>query len=219
MTRIKKLSWLLIALLLAALAACGGNANQISSQDADALMTQLMETALVAQEQTAQAASPTPTITLTPTVTLTPGMTNTPLISSTPEGGAPTRTPFALPTSASTSQAACDNATFITDVTYADGSIVPKNSLIAKTWRVRNDGPCTWEADYQLVWEWGGEGTNWSTLDAVSFSVKVLPGETLDITINLPTPNVAGNYAGVFRLQNNKGFNFGPTLTVVIEVQ
>jgi len=213
MMRKQKTIWLLAVVFLVSLAACGGNATEAPTQDPNAVITQLMQTVVVAQTQTALAVSPTPS--LTPT----PEMTNTPLISNTPEITAATNTPFTLPTAATTPQAGCDNFTFISDVTIPDGTVITRDTDFVKTWRVMNDGPCTWNSNYRLIWGWGGDGTNWATESPILFGVEVLPGNTLDISITLHAPADAGNYTGVFRLQNDNGYNFGTTLTVVIEVK
>ncbi len=219
MKQYTKKIWLLTVILLVALSACGGNATQVPTQDPNLVMTQLWQTVEVAQTQTALAVPPTetPTNTLEPTATLE--MTNTPLITDTPIPGVATNTPFSLPTSANTSEAGCDNASFVADVTIPDGTVVTDDTDFVKTWKVKNEGPCTWDQDYRLVWGWGGEGTNWNTEAAVYFPAVVKPGETMEISVTLHAPDQPDNYAGVFRLQNDKGFNFGPTLTVVIEVK
>lgn len=219
MTQKIKIFWLLIAVLVLGLAACGGNATEAPTQDPALVLTQLWQTVEVAQTQTAMAApaTATSTITLEPTPTL--GMTNTPLVTDTAAPGASTNTPFTLPTSASTQQTGCDAATFVADVTIPDGTVVLDNANFVKTWEIKNEGPCTWDQDYRLVWGWGGDGTNWNTVAPVNFTEIVLPGETIQISVTLLAPDDAGNYAGVFRVQNDNGFNFGPTLTVVIEVK
>lgn len=215
----RKILWPLMALLLVTLAACGGNATQVPTEDPYLVMTQLWQTVEVAQTQTAQAVPATETPTNTAEATATPEMSNTPLITDTPEPGAATNTPFALPTAGSTSQAGCDNASFVADVTIPDGTIITDDTDFVKTWEIENLGPCTWDQNYRLVWGWGGEGTNWNTVAPVNFTEVVLPGESIQISVTLHAPDMAGDYAGVFRVQNGNGYNYGPTLTVLIEVK
>jgi hypothetical protein len=219
MTRLMKTSWLLMALLLLGLTACGGNATAVPTTDPNLVYTQIWQTVEAAQTETALVMPPTemPTSTLEPSPTLE--MTNTPLITDTSQPGAPTNTPFSLPTAVTTQQTSCDNATFIADVTIPDGTVVKDDTGFVKTWSVKNTGPCTWDQDYKLVFGWGGVGTNWNTAAAVYFTEVVLPGESLEISISLLAPDKPGNYAAAFRLQNDKGFNFGPSLTVVVEVK
>lgn len=44
-----------------------------------------------------------------------------------------------------------DEATFIKDVTIADGTRIDAGTNFTKAWRLRNSGSCTWTVDYSLV--------------------------------------------------------------------
>lgn len=219
MTRSMKTSWLLMALLLLGLAACGAKATPTPTADPNLVYTQIWQTVEAAQTETAQAVPPTETPTNTMAASPTTEMTNTPLISNTPAVGSSTNTPFTLPTLGSTQQAGCDNYTFIADVTIPDGTVIPAGSSFVKTWSFKNNGPCTWDEDYRIIFGWGGTGTNWNAISPVAFNKIVLPGETMEISVTLLAPAEAGTYSAAFRLQNDKGFNFGTYLTVVIEVK
>jgi hypothetical protein len=216
MSRFAKLTWFTVVFILFGLTACGGGTP---TNDPSLVYTQIWQTVEAAQTQTALAASPTPRITNTPTVSPTLRATNTPLLTNTSLPGVPSATPFTISTSAGTQSAACDNAIFISDVTYPDGAEVVAGAPFIKTWKVKNTGPCTWDQDYRLVFGWGGVGTNWNTTPPSQFTAIVLPGETLEISVTLKASTTAGNYAAFFRLQNDKGFNFGPSLTVVVTVK
>jgi len=216
MARNPKLTWLLMAFTLFGLAACGGGTP---TTDPSLAFTQIWQTVEVAQTQTSLAASPTPNITNTPSLSPTPKASNTPLLTNTPLPGVASATPFTISTLAGTQSAACDNAIGISDVTYPDGSEVVAGAPFEKTWRVKNLGPCNWDQDYVLIFGWGGDGTNWNTTPPSHFTAIVLPGETIDISVTLRAPTAAGNYGASFRLQNDKGFNFGPVQTVVVVVK
>lgn len=218
MKYLARISWLLIAFVLIALAACGG-ASHSSTADPNLVYTQIWLTVEVGQTQTALAASPTSAVTSTPKITVTPKATNTPLISETPLPGAPSVTPGVNSTPRSTSQQTCDNASFGGDITYNDGSEVPAGQPFVKTWRIKNLGPCTWNQDYVLIFGWGGDGTNWNTVGPSHFSALVPPGDTIDISISLTAPTTPGSYAATFRTQNDNGFNFGPSLTILVKVK
>jgi len=215
MSRIIKLI-IFLALGFFGLAACGGGKN---TADPSLAITQIWQTVEVAQTQTGLAVSPTPSLTNTPTITPTLQTTNTPLITNTPLPGTPSATPYSIPTTAGTQPAAVDNAIFIADVTYPDGSEVVAGTPFTKTWQVKNAGPSTWNQDYILIFGWGGDGTDWKGIRPSQFDILVLPGETLKISVSLNAPTDAGNYAASFRLQNDKGYNFGPSLTVVVTVK
>jgi hypothetical protein len=213
MSRFRKITWLWIAFILVGLAACGGGAP---TTDPALAFTQIWQTVEVAQAATALAASQTPSVTVTPAVSLTSRASNTPLLTSTSLPGVPSLTPISTLAPLSTQTGACDNSQFITDVTFPDGSEVVANSPFTKTWRVKNLGPCTWNPSYRLIFGWGGVGTNWNTTQPSPFLATVLPGETLEISVTLRAPLTPGNYSAAFRLQNDKGFNFGDYLTVVV---
>ena len=216
MSRFIKLTWLLMAFILLGLASCGGGTP---TTDPSLAMTQIWQTVEVKQTQTALAATSTPSITNTPAVSPTPAATNTPLLTPTLLPGVPSATAFTISTPAGTQSAACDNAVGVTDVTYPDGSEVTAGAPFVKTWRVKNLGPCTWDQDYRLIFGWGGTDTNWNTTAPSYFTEIVLPGETIDISVTLTAPTEAGNYAAAFRLQNDKGYNFGPEQTVLVTVK
>jgi hypothetical protein len=216
MSRLSKFTWLCMALILLGLAACGGGAP---TTDPSLAFTQIWETVQVAQAATALAASQTPSVTVTPAISMTPQSTSAPLLTNTPQPGVPSMTPISSLAPVKTQSGVCDNAQFITDVTFPDGTDVVANSPFVKTWRVKNLGPCTWNQSYRLIFGWGGIGTNWNTTPPSAFIATVLPGESIEISVTLTAPTTPGNYAAAFRLQNDKGFNFGTYLTVVVTVK
>jgi hypothetical protein len=236
MSRYTKVLWLLPVAALLVLSACGTAATP--TQAPAALYTQLAATVLANLTQTAEAASPTPAVTDTPLPSNTPLLSptplsgtpfitpesfatpsNTPLLSSTPGPGVPTATPITLATLRPPSQAACDNAAFVKDVTYPDGSPVSPGQVFIKTWEFTNLGPCTWTTDYVLIFGWATAGTDWSGMAPQNFPSEIKPGGTLDISITLQAPSKTGGYAAWYRLQNSKGYNFGAPFAVSVLVK
>ena len=100
----------------------------------------------------------------------------------------------------------CDAASFISDVTYPDGSIVAPGSPFTKIWRVRNSGTCTWNTNYDLVYV-GGE--RFSSPSAVAVPGTVAPGQTVDLAVDLVSPTRSGSYTGYWKLRNSSGTVFG----------
>jgi len=100
----------------------------------------------------------------------------------------------------------CDAASFVSDVTYPDGSNVSLGGTFTKIWRVKNTGTCPWTTSYALVFV-GGEKFNAPT--AVSMPTSVGPGQTVDLPINLIAPNNTGRYRGDWKLRNASGVLFG----------
>jgi len=130
--------------------------------------------------------------TFTPTVTGTPP---TP----TPTSTAPTSVPTVPPSY-------CDRVQFISDVTVPDGTTFAPNTAFTKTWRLKNVGSCTWTTSYQLVFY---SGEKMSGPDALSFPQSVVPGQTVDITVNLVAPATSGYYRGYWMFRNASGALFG----------
>ncbi len=101
---------------------------------------------------------------------------------------------------------------FIADVSIPDGTVLAPGAPFVKTWRVKNDGTCTWE-NYLLIFAAGEQMSG-------PASVKVNttpPGATVDVSVNLVAPTAPGQHKGGWRFQATNGSVFG-SLTVIIEV-
>ena len=225
MKRLIKIILLTAVLMVIGLTSCGGAGNKTSpTLDVNLVYTQLWQTVQAGQTLTAQAVPPTETPIEEVLNTPTEKVTNTPLISNTPlvTSNVPTATPFVITSPQPTAQQTADNSLFVTDVNYPDGSQVAPSTKIVKTWRFKNLGPSTWDQDFTLVFGWPSTSAEpyWSSskIHSVSFPAVILPGATMDISITLTTPDKIGDYAAWFRLQNDKGFNFGDPFAIAIKV-
>jgi hypothetical protein len=92
--------------------------------------------------------------------------------------------------------------TFISDVTIPDNTTIPAGQEFVKTWRVRNDGTCTW----------GPTGRN---LHAIAYTSgnplgapaevpmprDVAPGETVDLSVTMRAPTEPGTYLSSWLLR------------------
>ncbi len=155
-----------------------------SAQTLEAMASQAAQTSIASQP----AVSPTASF---PTNTFVPGI-NTP----TPIPPIKTNTPITR----------CDWADFIVDVTYPDGSVIGRNIPFTKIWRLKNVGTCSWTTSYTLVFV---EGDSMSAPVAVALPGTVNPGQTIDLAINLISPNKDGRYKGNYNLRNASGGVFG----------
>jgi hypothetical protein len=117
----------------------------------------------------------------TPTKTLTPTVTNT-----------------TIP---------CDRAAFVTDVTVPDGEEFEPNENFTKTWRLKNDGSCTWTSSYALIFDSGDSMGGPASKQLTSGTVA--PGATMDVSVDLTAPSSPGTYKGYWKLRNGSGVNFG----------
>jgi hypothetical protein len=193
-TKIFQLLGLAAVLLLTACNMPGGNsAEQVQTQAAETVNAQLTQNALL-----------TPSSTNTPLPTATLAATNTPAVTNTPPA-----------TSASGgATGGCDVMAFVSDVTVPDGEEFAPSEAFVKTWRLRNGGSCTWSTSYSVVFVSGNAmgGTATQALTA-----SIVPGSTLDVSVNMTAPTTAGDYTGYWALRNATGQNFG-SFYVQIEV-
>jgi len=158
----------------------------------NALYTQSAQTLEAMATQSVQTSAATVSATASiPTSTLLPGF-NTP--TSIP--------PFAT----SIPVTRCDWADFVADVTYPDGSVIGRNVPFTKVWRIKNIGTCPWTTSYAIVFV---DGDAMSASAVVALSGNVNPGQTIDIPVNLISPNKDGRYKGFFKLRNASGVLFG----------
>src|SRR5690606_27513296 len=99
-----------------------------------------------------------------------------------------------------------DRAAFVGDVSIPDGSVVRPGQAFTKTWRLRNDGTCTWTPSYALVF---GAGNALSGPAAQALGATVPPGGVVDISVNLAAPTANGDYRSEWFLRNEQGALFG----------
>lgn len=221
MERKKKIMTLIIftTLLALLLTACGGSNNEAeATEDANAAITQVVQTAMVALTQTAEAnPTATPTATFEPTATSLPTMQPSPTLGVT----TPTAT-LALqqpPGGSGNNISACDNAEFVDDVTIPDGTQLSRGEKFTKTWEIKNTGTCTWSAAYQLVF-YGGEQMGVGATAAFT-TKEVAPGDTIEISLDMTAPSTDGEYYSYWILRNANGQNFlinGSSIYVQIKV-
>jgi len=100
----------------------------------------------------------------------------------------------------------CDRAQFIADVTVPDGMTFAPATPFLKTWRLKNVGTCTWTTGYSLIFD---TGEKMSGPDSAPMPTNVAPGQTVDISINLISPNAGGTYRGYWKFKNSLGAVFG----------
>ncbi|MEN8243242.1 MAG: NBR1-Ig-like domain-containing protein [Chloroflexota bacterium] len=197
----QKSNRLLAVLLVSAglLSACGPSAEQ-QATESSLVITQAVETVMVALTQTAMM-EPSPTLTIPPTAEPLP--TNTPTIE------IATYTPFPTQavTQAGPALSSCDLASFVDDLSIPDGTELAPGQAFTKSWRIKNEGTCTWAAEYQMLY-YGGEILSAETAYPLT-DHEVAPGDTLDISIEMTAPTTEGTYNMYWILRNADGENFG----------
>ncbi len=192
----------LTVLLLLMLAACNFPTATPAAETSDLVFTQAAMT--VEAQLTANAPLATPTL----AAPVLP--TNTPFVPAAPSGSAATPTPL------------CDLAEFVDDITVPDGTQFKPGETFTKTWRLRNQGTCTWTTDYALVFD-GGEAMDAELV--LNLPADVPPGSEIDVSVELTAPSDPGVYRGYWRLRNAEGVLFpvlkgykGASFYVEIEV-
>ncbi|KAA3642965.1 MAG: hypothetical protein DWQ07_20800 [Chloroflexi bacterium] len=129
----------------------------------------------------------------------------------------PTLVPTATPTPEPTADpGVCDLAGFVMDISIPDGAEMAPNENFVKTWRLSNNGTCTWTTDYELIFDSGDAMGGPASQKLTS---AVVPGGTVDISVNLAVPNAAGNYTGNWKLRNAGGIVFALAGGVPIYVE
>lgn len=156
--------------------------------------------------------------------TTTPALATPEVTTATPGQALASETP--APSSTAAAAAACTNqATFITDVTIPDGSVITPGAKFTKTWRVRNDGTCTWGTDSSEVVALAfSGGSRMGGPSQVNLPVEVAPGDAVKLSVNLVAPISPGTYTSKWEFLLSDGSLLGlgkegtAPLTAVIRV-
>lgn len=194
-----------VAALVGALLACGpASAPAPSAADR---ATNLARTAAFVLTSTAAAVTPA-TATTPPTGTAPPAATFT--ASPVPVVAATT----ALPTPAF-SPTPCENdLAFVSDVNVPDGTHFAPATGFVKTWRLRNDGACTWTTAYTFRYV-SGDALGGA---AINLPHEVPSGATVDLAVPMTAPAGAGTFTGQWQLHSPAGTAFGTKPFVQIAV-
>lgn len=178
----------ILLILLACTISLGGPTKEPTLSQEDLLNTAVAQT-IAAGQQVVVPTATTGAVVEVPTQTLPVPPTNTPK--------------------------PCNKAYFISE-TIPDGYEINPNTNFTKTWRWRNDGTCTWNTNYQLVFY---SGEQMGGVAVKNFSQNVAPGEQVDISVDLKSPASAGSYRGYWKLRDDKGEYFVNTMYVDILVK
>lgn len=143
----------------------------------------------------------TPAATVTPLATFTAGPT-------TAIGGVSTTAPVAGAT------ASCYGLSFVSDVTIPDNTPVTPGQAFTKTWKVKNQGSCAWDAGFKFAFT-GGEQMGGATFTLPS---TVAAGAVYDISVPLTAPNKSGTLRGNWRMSTAAGQFFGDEVYVQVVV-
>jgi hypothetical protein len=152
------------------------------------------------------------------TATPLPPMTDTPTSLGGPTSEIASETPTLLPGGVTATPVLCDALIYdpaTVDVNVPDNSEMQLGQDFVKTWRVRNNGSCTWGAGYKLVFSYGVQMAG----QAQAFTGVVGPGQEVEISVNFRAPTQAGSYVSGWQMANASGVAFPRPIYVKIIVK
>ncbi|KAI5480357.1 zinc finger, ZZ-type protein [Pseudohyphozyma bogoriensis] len=109
-------------------------------------------------------------------------------------------------------------ATFVSDVTLVDRSLVPAGGLFHKIWQVQNTGILDWPEGTHLVNVGGFSKTSIYNVKAASVPLAAV-GELVELECELQAPEDEGRHMDHWRLSTAEGVLFGDRFWVDITVE
>jgi hypothetical protein len=182
------------------------SASSLPISTATPNQTQINETivAIVNSQLTASATMTLPAD--TPSSAPTPNQTPSPTLP----------TPKLTPTKAAVQQSdtpavLCDQAAAGNplDVSIPDDTVIPAGQSFVKTWKLVNNGSCTWTNEYSASFFYGDQ---MSAPTSVHLKDSVMPEQSIEISVEMVAPQTPGTYQGNWMLSNPGGelFVIGP---------
>ena len=133
----------------------------------------------------------------------------TPGTAATPETGASPTVIVQATANTTPSDPDCNKVSFVADVTVPDDTPFFVEKPFTKTWRLKNNGTCTWTSDYKLIFDSGYRMSG--PLERQLTTGTVAPGETTEISVDLIAPALAGTYRGNWKIKTPQGETFALT--------
>lgn len=205
--------WMIVTVLIGSvllLGACSSLVPQPGSGQPDQAATQAALVAQAVQATSTTGALQTQVAQLQTQVAVT-STEAPPQVTATPTVVPPTATPTLVPTATAvpptpTPSIPCNAIAFVRDITIPDGSVLTPGMYFTKIWRLRNAGSCTWTPLYDLVFV---SGDSMGAPAVVDLPGYVLPGEAIDLSVNMTAPANDGYFRGYWRLRDAQGVLFG----------
>lgn len=149
---------------------------------------------------------PSPASTIDQTVTPSPTVTSTGLPATLPSPVG-SMTPSQA-TQTSLPQVLCDRAAAGNpiDISIPDDTVISPGQGFTKTWKLVNQGSCTWTTSYSAKFFYGDR---MGAPESVPLQVNVLPSQSVEISVEMVAPLSGGTYQGNWKLSNPDGVLFG----------
>lgn len=207
---------LVITILVAACSPAPASEEQGPTPDIAAVRTSAASTVIAQFTLTAAAFTPTPSL---PTET-TADTSGTAALPAQQTGTATATQPFAQVTDTSgTTIALCDLLSYdpaTVDVNVPDNTTMTPGQDFIKTWKVKNNGSCPWDPDYELVY--AGYSDDMSG-QFQPLTEVVQPGQEVDVSVQFSAPDEPGVYLSAWQMSNPAGITFPEPIYVKIIVQ
>ncbi len=118
-----------------------------------------------------------------------------------------------LPAIAGSDPAACVNSfAYIEDLNIPDDTTFPPGEEFTKRWLLLNNGTCPWTTEYGIIFV-GGDLL--SAEETTPLAQVVVPGQDLEVAIEMVAPDEPGNYRSNWQVAGADGEPFG--INAVIE--
>jgi hypothetical protein len=92
------------------------------------------------------------------------------------------------------------------DVTIPDDTVMQPGQSFTKTWRLVNNGTCKWTRLYAVVFF---SGNPMGAQQTQYLNAEVLPGQSIDVSVEFIAPFESGTYQSNWMLQSQAGELFG----------
>jgi len=187
--------------------ACSSQApTSTPTPDLDPLRTDVAATVWA---QVTQAILLTPSITPLPSSTATTPPTSTPTRSATPSASATATLSPGTPGAGTVNQAQWVSQS------VADGTVFAPGKTFTMTWTLKNVGTSTWTARYMLRFF---SGDAFGAPRENPIGQEVLPGGTVDITVQMAAPSRPGDYRSDWVMATDSRSNFKEEVFLKISV-
>ncbi len=211
MFRTAKIVWLIVtATGMLTLAACSPGSQAAPTIDANTVYTQAAGTVMA---QLTQAAALTPSATATTAPSNTPEPTKA-VEQPSAQAPLPTLATTPIPVASATKALPADRAEYLGQG-VADNTKFDPGANFTMMWKFKNTGATTWTTSYLMRFYTGDQLGAPAT---VKFPKEVKPGDTVELSVNMRTPNNAGSYNSIWVLTNADGLNFSTLFNLQIQV-
>lgn len=108
---------------------------------------------------------------------------------------------------------------FVSDVSIFDGTQMEPGTKFTKIWKMKNAGEVAWPPGCILQFVGGDQmGAPQMTLISADDQRPILPGEEIDVAVDMCAPSDIGRYLGYWRIGTTFGRKFGQRVWCTIQV-